>query len=159
MSMVAPPRPSRDNRSDRVRTDRARTDGDPSGKRHLRVVDAPRHRGRRRLWMSLAFVGIFVVLFGTVTFHVHLVTGQQHIDELNRSADAAQERYDRLRVEVDRLSAPDRVVAKARGLGMVQADDPTWLPSPPSATSDGESATSPVLRDYLDVRPYLRDTP
>lgn len=134
-----------------------RTRGDEG--RHLRVVDPPRRRGRRGLVVSMIFIGFTVILLATVTFHVRLVTGQQRIDRLDRRAEAAQQTYDRLRERVDRLSAPERIVARARSLGMVQAEDPTWLA--PTAegpdTGDDESSASSKLHDYLDVKPFLGD--
>ncbi|HET8931632.1 MAG TPA: hypothetical protein VFN21_13305, partial [Acidimicrobiales bacterium] len=102
MSMVAPPRPERSTRRDREEAEA----------RHLRVVPAPR-RSVRRVGLLLGFIAVFVILFGTVTFHVRLATGQQRIERLDRQAEAAQARYDRLRLDVDRLSAPDRIVARA----------------------------------------------
>lgn len=151
MSMVAPPRPERSTRP-------ARREREESEAPHLRVVPAPRRTGRRRAGLFVGFIAVFVILFGTVTFHVRLATGQQQIERLDRQAESAQARYDRLRLDVDRLSAPDRIVARARALGMVEAQDPTWLaPGSPAITGRG-ATSSDGLHDYLDVKPYLQDT-
>ncbi len=154
MSMVAPPRPARAASPARA----PRRDRNESEARHLRVVPTPRGRGRRRAGLLVGFIAGFVILFGTVTFHVRLVTGQQRIERLDTRAEAAQARYDRLRLEVDRLSAPDRIVARARALGMVEAQDPTWLaPASPAITEHGGSDGGD-RHDYLDVKPFLQDT-
>ncbi len=153
MSMVAPPRP--DSRARPDRAPRGRRSDQPD--RHLRVVAPPPRRGHRRLLSFFVLVGFFVILLGTATFHVRLVTGQQRIDRLDRQAEAAQAEYDRLRLDVDRLSAPDRVVARARALGMVDAQDPTWLAPGSPAITDGGDHGGAGLQDYLDVKPYLKD--
>ena len=125
----------------------------------LRVVDPPRRR-RSRVLGALGLGVLFVVLFVTVAFHVALVQNQQRIDRLNRQATAAQARYDHLHVEVDRLQSPSRVVTEAEKLGMVSADDATWLAPDGTADSSPTSPTGPTTSDhYLTVKPYLGDTP
>jgi len=153
MSMVAPPRPDPRTRPERIPRGRRAEPAD----RHLRVVAEPRRRSRRRVLSFFVLVAFFVILFGTATFHVRLVTGQQRLDRLDRQAEAAQAKYDRLRLDVDRLSAPDRIVARARALGMVEAGDPTWLGPGSAAITDGDGHGDSALHDYLDVKPYLKD--
>ena len=155
MSVVAPPRPAQQAR----RTEGRQANRERTEERHLRVVASPINRTSRRLISFLVLIALFLILFATVTFHVKLVTGQQRIDRLNKRAEAAQTTYDRLRVQVDSLSAPQRVIARAKSLGMVEADNPTWLaPTSPSIGGANQSDGS-TLRDYLDVKPYLQDTP
>lgn len=146
MSMVARPRPVRE-----------ATPSPSESSRHLRVVEPAPVLGRR-LVSLLVLVALFAILFATVAFHVQLVTGQQEIDRLQRRADAAQATYDARRVAVDQLSAPNRIVARARALGMVNASDPVWLAAPTTASGDGAGGVADELHDYLDVKPYLQDT-
>ena len=129
---------------------------------HLRVVEPPRRR-RTRVIGALVLLTLFSVLMATVAFHVNLVQGQQRIDRMNRQADAAQARYDRLRVEVDRLQSPSRVVSSANKLGLVIPDDSTWLapagPSAPHAAPAPAPSLDGAPDDYLDVKPHLGDAP
>lgn len=151
MSVVTAPRPVRAPQQDRP--------GPSEERRHLRVVAKPRLRHSRRLLATAALVVMFAVLLGTVAFHVRLVKGQQHIDQLNRQAQQAQDTYNGLRVEVDRLSAPERIIANARKLGMVPADNPVWLAPSSGVGKDTVGANDPSVRDYLDVKPYLQEAP
>lgn len=149
MSVAAPERRARQPRRDRAQVT----------ERHLTVVDPPRSR-RHRVLLFAIFVTLFLILLGTAVFRVRLVTGQQHIDRLEQRAEVAQRTYDRLRVQVDNLSAPDRIVARARSLGMVDAQDPTWLaPLPEAAPGETDETGRTDLHAYLDVKPYLSGAP
>ncbi|MBS1846803.1 MAG: hypothetical protein JST73_00855 [Actinobacteria bacterium] len=148
MSPASPTRALRETR-------REKGDREP----HLRVVDAPASPTRQRVIVSVVLTLCFGVLLTAVAFHVHLATGQRHIDQLNRHAQASQETYDRLRLQVDQLSAPERIVARAHALGMVDAQNPTWLAPAGPALSSGGTADDPTMRGYLDVKPYLRNVP
>lgn len=145
MSIIEAPRPQR------VRADAPRP--------QLRVVAPPRRRRTKALG-ALGLCLLFVVLFATAAFHVMLVQNQQKIDRLNRRADTAQARYDHLRLEVDELQAPSRIVSSARKLGMVEADDATWLtPKDSSGSGASENATPTTSDHYLVVKPFLGDAP
>lgn len=145
--------------SPRTRPERATRE---EARPHLRVVEPPRRR-RTRVIGALVLLTLFTVLMATVVFHVNLVQGQQRIDRMNRQAGVAQARYDRLRVEVDRLQTPSRIVSSATKLGMVTPEDSTWLaPVGPSAANESSTASSSgdaAPDDYLDVKPHLGDTP
>lgn len=124
-------------------------------RRHLEVVEAPR---ARRLHGFSLFLGVSVVgavLLAAVVFQVSLVTGQQHIGELEKQAQVAQQTYDRLRVEVDELSAPRRIVTRARSLGMVEVGERTWLAPVGPGVGHDANADPTTMRDYLDVKPFL----
>lgn len=141
-----------------ARPDRATRRGAAEDRRrHLQVVEAPRSRGPRRVGIAALLLVVFAVSFASVGFHVHLATGQQRIEQLDRRAEAAQAQYERLRLEVDRLAAPSRVVERARALGMVEAREPTWLAPGSPAITEGTGDGGRDLRDYLDVKPFLRD--
>lgn len=142
---------------ERARAPRELPSGEATEERRLRVVDPAPDRLARRIVSFVVLAMVFAVLFLTVTFHVSLVTGQQKIDRLNRQADLAQQRYERLRIDVDRLSAPSRVVSRARSLGMVPAQDPIWLAPGSATTVVPDQGSGPSISDYLDVKPYLGD--
>lgn len=143
---------------DQVRAPR-RSDASEPQPRHLRVVAHDRTHIRRRIVGATVLSIVFLILFATVAFHVHLVKEQQRIDDLNRSAQAAQTTYDHLRLRLDTLSAPERIVGKARALGMVEANDPVWI-SPGVRQAPVQPETSAEQIDgYLDVKPYLQETP
>ena len=115
---------------------------------HLRVVRrdelTPRQR-RRRTRFAMIATGLFVVavLFGLVGLHVMLAQNQFRLDRLNGQGDAEQARYERLRLQVDQLESPQRIVATAeQKLGMVTPSSVTYLtPSAPLATASSSSTT------------------
>lgn len=151
MSMVNAPRPGR--------APRRGPAPESLPERHLRVVAEPRHRSGRWLWGFIAVSVVGLMLFAAVAFNVSLITDQQRITDLEGQAQEAQRTYDRLRVEVDELSAPRRIAARARSLGMVEAGERTWLaPSEGSTVVDTGQETL-AMRDYLDIKPYLGDNP
>jgi len=118
--------------------------------------------------------GCFVsaVLFGLVGVHVMLAQGQFRLDRLNARSAVEEARYQRLRLEVDQLEAPQRIVATAEGrLGMVSpaavryltpasalisatppaVGRPTPVPAPPSGTlAEGGGPT-----DWAAVKPHM----
>jgi hypothetical protein len=120
----------------------------------LRVVEpgvqaATRRRRRIRLTALGAGGFLAIVVFGLVGVHVMLAQNQFKLDRLNSRSAIEEGRYQRLRLEVDQLEAPQRIVATAEGrLGMVSSPGVKYLtPSSPltSATSSsppGESAPS-----------------
>ena len=84
-----------------------------------------------------ATVLVSVLLFGVVAFHAVLSQGQLQLDRLQTEAETQQAKYDRLRLQVAELEAPERVVAVAQQrLGMVPPPGVTYL-SPSGATKSG----------------------
>lgn len=113
---------------------------------------------------AVGMLVLFVVLFGSVSFHVYLLQSQQKIDRLTTQSQVSQARYDHLRVTVDQLQSPARIVAAARRLGMVEAADSTWLA--PKGSTDPSLKSTPATQsglddshDYSEVKPYLEATP
>jgi cell division protein FtsL len=127
--------------------------------------------------------GLFVVavLFGLVGLHVMLAQNQFRLDRLDGRADAEQARYERLRLQVDRLESPQRIVATAQQrLGMVTPGSVTYLtPAAPlpgslSSTTAGSSASGSTATgadgvaglpsavsppDWTTVKPHLAAQP
>ena len=88
--------------------------------------------------------------------------GLAGVDELDKQVAQEQARYERLRVESAALESPSRIVEEAGNLGLVPAQEVTWLmpdaaqpgaPSPPAEDPD-TSDTS-----WADVKPYLEPSP
>jgi cell division protein FtsL len=104
--------------------------------------------GRRRRTRRFAIVmsGIVVAaVFGVVAAHVVLTQRQFRLEKLEQQASAAQQQYERLRLEVAQLESPERVVAAAQQLGMVPPATITYLASsrpqsaPPKQTNEDTS--------------------
>jgi len=117
----------------------------PEAPRHLRLVgtdELAAIRRRRRLRIGgVALVGfVIALLFAAVGMHVVLAQNQIRLDSLNSEAAAQQARYQQLRLQVDQLSSPQRILGIAQGqLGMVSPGPVTYL-HPASATSGAGSA-------------------
>jgi cell division protein FtsL len=138
----------------------------PREQRHLKVVP----EGRRlpiklspRTGVVLTLL-LFVALFGVAVSHALLIESQAHLDELDEQVASEQDRYERLRLERAELESPDRIVAEAREMGMVPADDVTWLtpdqPAPAGVTPPADAeATETSDTSWADVKPYLEPTP
>lgn len=119
----------------------------------LRVVDRyerppATRRAHARLTALLLMLVVGAALFGLVTSHVALTQGQFRLDDLRQRADAEQDRYERLRLQVAELESPGRIVAAAQErLGMVPPPGVTYLsPVGPvadrHADDDGTSSTA-----------------
>lgn len=129
----------------------------------LRVVDpAARRRAvlvRRAIWVAVLLSAVSV--FAIVAFHVVLAQGQLRLDRLSERTAAQQARYERLRLDVARRSAPDRIVTRAAELGLVPAGQATFVatPPPPGAAggpTDVDGPTSPTLaRGWSEVKAHL----
>ena len=103
----------------------------------VREVDAARHR---ELWKSVAIVLLFI---GVVMFAGLQRTGLRQNDyqihELQNQLKSEEDTNRRLKVDVERASAPERIEREARKQGLV-----------PSATADAvyiETATSSAQPD------------
>jgi cell division protein FtsL len=91
----------------------------------LRVVPATRRRWG--IMATLACIAVFAVMLGLTTFQARIAADQLQLDRLDAQVTDAQSRYEQLRLEVAKLESPTRIVAAARGLGMVQPAAPMYL--------------------------------
>jgi cell division protein FtsL len=129
----------------------------------LRVVDTAARRQarrvRRRVWL---FGAITVACMVTaVAFHVMLAQGQLHMDQIDRQISAQQQQYQEARLQVDELSAPQRIIDRAKQLGFVEpSQPPTFLtvPGVPPAP-EGPGARSTSIDDWRKVKPQLGAQP
>jgi cell division protein FtsL len=108
---------------------------------------------------------VIVLLFAAVGMHVVLAQNQFRLDRLNAEAGQQQLRYQQLRLKVDQLSSPERILGTAEGrLGMVVPGSVTFLK--PSSANPGvgvgaaavaqggpQAATAP--KDWAGVKPQL----
>ena len=75
-----------------------------------------------------AAITVVVVLFALALFHAMIVDRQTTLDGLNQQLEDVQTVNDKLRLNVARAEAPDRIVAEARyRLGMVEPDHRVYL--------------------------------
>jgi cell division protein FtsL len=86
---------------------------------------------------------LLVAVFGVVAAHVLLTQRQFRLDALERKAATEEATYERLRLEVAQLEAPERIVAAAQQLGMVPPANVTYVSSTrptPAATANDAPA-------------------
>ncbi len=115
----------------------------------------------RQLRLALLTTAVLTVgtIFGAAAFHVLLVQSQFRLDRLKDAAATEQQRYEHLRLEVARLSAPERIVATAaERLGMVAPPEVAYLPAPAPSATDTSSASS-LAGNWSEVKPYLAARP
>lgn len=116
----------------------------------LYVVDGRRstvpRAARSVAVLAVAVVVVFGSLLASAVFHSLLVTGQDRLDTVNTRIRAEREGLARDRLTLARAQSPERIAREARRLGMVPAQDPTWIN--PSASdrsgADGAGATDPA---------------
>ena len=125
----------------------------------LRIVDRRRRRpSRRRVVSMLAISAFTLILFMAVAGHVLILQQQQRIDRLNLRSRQEQATYNQLRLKVDDLQAPSRIVERALGLGLVQPGQVHWLTPATSLPSTASGASGPSVGDsgdYPQVKPFL----
>lgn len=107
-------------------------------------------------------------LFGLVASHVVLTQNQFRLQRLQVSADKAESRYERLRLEKARLEAPERIVAVAQQrLGMVPPATVRYLTpiasiatagTPANAGSSRVAVAAPTA-DWSSVKQRLAQRP
>jgi cell division protein FtsL len=120
----------------------------------------------------LVFGGLVLVasLFALAAFHAMLATGQAKIDHLETRVGDAQAQYERLRLQVAELEAPERIVREAQErLGMVPPPGVTYLTPSQSVTDEvGRSSALDATASSVDagdraawatVKPYLSGRP
>lgn len=132
----------------------------------LRVVKAdertPAARARRqRRRVALAGCIAIMSLFALVGFHAVLTQNQFRLEDLRVRSNAEQARFDRLRLQVAELESPDRVVASAGELGMVQPPEVRYLAPIRPLTGPEVAAESAGggADDWSAVKPLLAAQP
>ena len=121
---------------------------------------SPRSQRRRARALALLTVGLVLAgLFGLVAFHVVLTESQLQLDKLQQRVTEQRNEYDRQRLKVAELEAPERVVAVAQQrLGMVSPPGVTYLsptgvrtgpPREQATAGDNESTAWPAIKAEL----------
>jgi cell division protein FtsL len=161
-----------------------RSDQESERSRHLEVVK-PGARQRRPFKLTpktgVTLTGLmFGALFGVAVSHALLIQSQLKLDEMDKDVADAQAEYEQNRLDVAELESPDRIIAAARDLGMVDPAETVWLtPDQTEGAADGQTgatadsgssttdgsatgshdeAESPDT-SYAEVKPYLGSTP
>ena len=87
----------------------------------------PAPTARSLLPPVLAVTAVVLAALAVVAGHVLVARDQLRLDRLDGEVAAATLRNDQLRLEVAELSAPARLAAAARGLGLVVPSSVTYL--------------------------------
>jgi hypothetical protein len=100
-------------------------------------------------------------VFVAVAFHVVLAQSEFQLDRLSRETAVAQRRYEKARLTVAQLGAPDRIRARAERLGMEPAGAITYVTAPIDAGGPSkpiDSAGEPG-GEWEKVKPHLAAQP
>ena len=148
---------------------------------HQRRLERSRVRGGPRqgpapdrpLRLALVATAVLTVgtIFGAAIFHVFLIQSEFNLDQVNKEAAKEEARYEKLRLDVAQLSAPDRIVATAQQrLGMVVPPQVAYLmvPVPPDPGKDkadaqgagpDDPAAPSLVGGWEEVKPHLGAQP
>ena len=155
---------------------------------HQRRLEKSRVRGGRRqgpapdrpLRLALVASAVLTVgtIFGAAVFHVLLIQSEFRLDRISKEAAKEEARYEKLRLDVAQLSAPDRIVATAQQrLGMVVPPQVAYLMAPapkdpggpdaaehlgasPAAPEEHDDPAAPSLAGgWAEVKPHLGTRP
>ena len=122
----------------------------------------------RPLRLALLASAVLTVgtIFGAAVFHVLLIHHEFRLDQCNKEAAKEEARYEKLRLDVAQLSAPDRIVATAQQrLGMVVPPQVAYLMAPVPKDSGAQNAehddpAAPSLAGgWAEVKPHLGTRP
>jgi cell division protein FtsL len=127
----------------------------------------------RPLRLALVATAVLTIgtIFGAAIFHVLLIQSEFRLDQLNKEAAKEQARYEKLRLDVAQLSAPERIVATAQQrLGMVVPPQVAYLmaPTPPDSAGAGskgagaepdDPAAPSLVGGWEEVKPHLGAQP
>jgi hypothetical protein len=146
-----------------------RSDHEGERSRHLEIVrPGSRHRTRFRLTPKTGVtltVGMFGALFGVAVSHALLIQSQIKLDEMDQDVAQEQARYEQNRLDVAELESPDRIVAAAHDLGMVEPAETVYLTPGETAgagvtdEATGTDESESTSTSYEEVKPYLGSTP
>ncbi|TVR25306.1 MAG: hypothetical protein EA389_09045 [Ilumatobacter sp.] len=152
----APDRPRRPaiRRVDGRRVDGRRVEGRRPGRASvgapkLTVVPARRRAAGFVATLSFLIVGL---MLGAAVLHTMLAERQMHIDRLERSVAAAEDRFDVLRRQRAELRSPTRLATEARNLGMVPASVTEFVDVDPHTIAMAIAATGQPSTDGVRIQ-------
>lgn len=128
----------------------------------LRLVEEP-SRSHAALYLVGYAVVIVLTILGAVGLNALAAGDAVRARDLDDRVADAERRYTHLIAQVAQLETPERIRSAAEGLGMVPAEDPTYLhvdalpgevpptPAPPVLGPDGEAGQDP-LKPVLSVQ-------
>jgi hypothetical protein len=90
-----------------------------------------------------------------VTFHVILAQSQLTLERIEQRTAAVERRYEDARLEHARLSAPSRIVERARELGLVSPAAPPTSITVAGKLPPAHDAPSSTLEEWAAVKPTL----
>lgn len=108
---------------------------------------------------------IAVVALAVSACQVLIAQSQFELARLQSDATAAEDRYDRLRLQIAEMESPGRIMAAAQErLGMVPPPGVTYLtPAPadsaPPTAAESAGSGSPVAGDWSRIKPILATRP
>lgn len=117
-----------------------------------RLSALPRRRTSARTVLVMGAALFFVLLAGSVTIQAQRIEAQHRIDQLDVDLVEAREQQRKLRAEVAVAESPERVMAAADGLGMVQpASVLPLLPVQPAPRLDAVDPADPADPDEASI--------
>lgn len=130
---------------DRVprRTAEARPTAERPAATRLTVVPRRRRAAGFVVTLSILIAGL---MLGAAVLHTQLAERQLHIDDLNRSVVAAEDRFDVLRRQRAELRSPSRLATEAQRLGMTPATVTEFVEVDPHTVMAAIAATGQPAR-------------
>jgi cell division protein FtsL len=108
-----------------------------AGPAHLRVVRTRGRRAPRVRFALLAGCLVVVLVLGVVTLQAMVSQDSFRIERLSARTEQLRQQAQELRLQVARLSAPDRIAREASHLGLVLPSEVHAIEIPPSSPSPG----------------------
>src|SRR5688572_7836047 len=119
---------------------------------------------RRIVWATVSLIAVLALAVSAC--QVLIAQSQFELARLQSDAATAEDRYDRLRLQVAELESPGRIMATAQErLGMVPPPGVTYLtPVPSESATPGAQAGPPsddeaVAADWSRIKPILATRP
>ena len=106
----------------------------------------PAVRGPQRVGFLASGLLFVAVLVGNVFVHASITQGQFELERLRDSAAEREAVYQRHRLQVAEAEAPERILERARRLGMIEPAKVTYL-TPTAKTSSAEPASRSTVPD------------
>lgn len=132
-----------------------------AGTGHAAARPVPQPVSRRRAGMVAAALLFAAVLAGNVIVHAATTQGQFELEHLKDGAREKEAAYQQLRLQMAELEAPERIVARARQMGMVEPGKVTYLTASAKTSADDRTSTTvpdtpaEAAQGWGQVKPHL----